>query len=122
VSDERAIRRTFSKGDRIRSRRDYARISKHNRRFRTGGLIILESQSPLPGPRLGITVSRKVGKAHLRNRLKRLLREYFRLNHERFAPHRDYVVIVRAEQAIRRLADLDEEFAPYFHRAVTRSV
>jgi len=116
VSDERATRRTFAKRDRIRSRRDYARVSKYGRRFRTDGLIILESQSPAAGPRLGITVSRKVGKAHRRNRLKRLLREFFRLNRERFAPRRDYVVIVRTEQAIARLSDLEREFAPFLQR------
>ncbi len=45
--------------------------------------------------RLGLAVSRKVGKAHERNRVKRLVREYFRLHRGRFHRAVDCVVIAR---------------------------
>ena len=45
--------------------------------------------------RVGITVSKKLGKAHVRNRVRRRLREVYRLNEERFQPGWDIVVVAR---------------------------
>ena len=45
--------------------------------------------------RLGITVSRRVGNAVERNRVKRRVREFFRLNRERLQPTQDILVIAR---------------------------
>ena len=47
-------------------------------------------------PRLGLTVSRRVGNAVVRNRVKRRAREWFRTSRERLAPGRDLVIIARA--------------------------
>jgi ribonuclease P protein component len=49
------------------------------------------------GPRLGLSVSRKVGGAVERTRVKRTLREAFWQEAERLAPDSDYVVVARPD-------------------------
>ena len=47
--------------------------------------------------RVGITVSKKLGKAHVRNRVRRRIREVYRLNEEQFQPGWDIVVVARSK-------------------------
>ena len=51
--------------------------------------------SPEEWSRLGLVVSRKVGKAHDRNRVKRLVREYFRLRRHSLSRAVDVVVVAK---------------------------
>ena len=46
--------------------------------------------------RVGITVSKRLGHAVVRNRVRRRLREVYRLNEDRFLPGYDIVVVARS--------------------------
>ncbi len=54
-----------------------------------------EAAPATPGPRVGFSVSKKLGTAVDRNRIKRVLREAFRANALSFGGDMDFVVIAR---------------------------
>ncbi len=61
------------------------------------GLLVLYARRNRTGTnRVGITVSKKLGKAHIRNRVRRRIREAYRLNEEKFQPGWDIVVVARS--------------------------
>jgi ribonuclease P protein component len=65
-------------------------------------VLVSERENPLGealNSRLGVTVSRKVGGAVVRNRVKRRIREWFRVRRASLGGGRDWVVIGRATAA-----------------------
>ena len=64
--------------DRIRRRSEYQTIYHEGRRIPSGKFILFVMRNGLGRPRLGITMTKRVGGAVRRNRAKRLLREIFR--------------------------------------------
>jgi ribonuclease P protein component len=83
----------LTRDDRIRRGSDYGRIMKEGGRFRTSHFAIRMLRNPLGRARLGIIAGKKVGNACARNRIKRRLREYFRLNRDKMPPGTDMVFI-----------------------------
>ena len=59
-------------------------------------LVLYARQNRLGSNRVGITAGKKLGKAVVRNRVRRRLREIYRLNEHRFAPGWDIVVVARS--------------------------
>jgi ribonuclease P protein component len=72
---------TFPRSLRLRKRHDFTRVQRRGERVVLPNLIAVHRQGgvrPEPGPRFGLTVSKKVGNAVVRNRTKRWLREAIR--------------------------------------------
>ena len=69
----------------------------HTKGVADGFLVLYARKNRTEGNRVGITVSKKLGKAHIRNRTRRRIREVYRLNEEKFRPGWDIVVVARSK-------------------------
>ena len=69
----------------------------HTKGVADGYLVLYARRNRAEENRIGITVSKKLGKAHVRNRTRRRLREVYRINEQRFCPGWDIVVVARSK-------------------------
>ena len=72
-------------------RRLYATPAQAN-----GYLVLYARRNRSTQNRVGVTVGKKLGHAVVRNRVRRRLREVYRLNETKFAPGWDIVVVARS--------------------------
>lgn len=86
---------TFGKHERIKKRKDFLRIYEEGTRITSKHFIIIRNHNQAGHRRLGVTVTKKTGDAVTRNRIKRVLREFFRLNKTPLPDSLDIVIIVK---------------------------
>jgi ribonuclease P protein component len=86
---------TLRKTDRVRQQSDFRRVYNRRRSVSDDWLIVYGCENGLDCVRVGLSVSRKVGPAHFRNRLRRLYREAFRLTRAGMPTGLDLVLIPR---------------------------
>lgn len=106
------------KVERLRTRREYLAVQRKGRRRVGDHLIVYVRPNGLEWPRLGTTVSKKVGNAPVRNRWKRRLREIFRRNKASLPVGYDIVAIVKKSAPDSGFDAIKDEFLGLIDRAV----
>ena len=83
----------------LKKNRDFKSLYRSGKSSVNPYLVIYCRKNRRQISRLGISVSTKVGKAVRRNRVRRLIREAYRLSEDRLAPGYDIVVVARVRAA-----------------------
>ena len=95
---------SFTKADRLLKRGQFLHLARSGKRVQNDYFIAIFSPSECDRTRLGITVTKKIGTAVKRNRIKRLVRECFRLNRNDISGFWDINIIAK-----KKAADLSQE-------------
>ena len=105
---------------RLRRSSDYKKVYQRRRSVSDGLIIMYGCENDLPYARIGMSVSRKVGRAVYRNRWKRLIREAFRLARPELPPGIDLIVIPRreTEPSLNRMLDALPRLASKLSRRI----
>lgn len=101
---------TFAKSGRLRKRSEFVKVAAFGKKLYLHDFIIVKAVSDHSWPRLGVTVSRKVGNSVKRNRIKRLVREFFRNNRDLFLSA-DYNIIARSSAVMLGFDEICQELA-----------
>lgn len=95
------------KSDRLRKRREYLAVQRGGKKVHLRDMLVIARGG---ARRLGITVTKKVGNAPQRNRIKRLVREMWRRHRERLPAGLDLVFVARKSAVGMTFDRLREQF------------
>lgn len=110
----------WGKAVRLRKHAQYCRVQSRGRRIGGKFLLVIFAPSSFLGVRFGLTVSKRVGNAVTRNKVKRRLRDILR-HHKTVLGDLDVVWIARAEAASASHALLKCEVLELMRRIQERS-
>lgn len=118
-NDSQQIDRTsLPQAEHLLHRADFLRTQTQGERFRGQKItLLLAVNGKVDIARLGFTISRKVGGAVVRNRVRRRLRELCRHHNEYFVPGFDYVIIAAPQAAGCTYASLGDELTALLKRS-----
>jgi ribonuclease P protein component len=115
---------SFGASARLKKRRDFVICKETGHKVYAKHFLLLICASVTHESRLGVTVTTKIDKrAVVRNRIKRRIREVFRLNRASFARPIDIVVVARRDSGGCTFQDSEREIlgALRYHGYLTRN-
>lgn len=110
---------SFTKSQRLRTRQQYRCLTQHVSRFAGDWILVDIRLTSSLFSRLGITVTKRFGRAHERNRFKRLVREAFRLSYARLVFSMDIVVRPRSRAIQAHLHHVQQELNHFVELAIS---
>ncbi|GIP29202.1 ribonuclease P protein component [Paenibacillus sp. J23TS9] len=103
---------------RLRNRADFSRVYRHGKSFANHQFVVYWfRKKEVEKFRVGISVSKKVGNAVVRNRMRRLVKEIVRHQEDRLIEHVDLVFIVRKGALDMPYKDLEKSILHVLRKA-----
>src|SRR3954469_10609766 len=93
-------KQTFPRTHRLSGKESFAAVYDARVRETRGPLTVYARPNGLPNSRIGLSISRRVGIAPRRNRIKRLLRESFRLMQHEMPRGYDWIIVARPHEPL----------------------
>ncbi len=97
----------LTRKERLRLKRDFKRVFTEGESVANAYMRLVYTENRLDHPRIAVIVRKKIGKSVFRNRLRRLVKEFYRLNKEVF-PNYDIVVVFREKSKELKSAKLND--------------
>ena len=111
-----ASREHFPREHRIAASREFRAIYNAGLKINSASFVLFGRVNNLEHHRLGLTVTRKIGGAVVRNRVKRLFREVFRKSTEEIPRHFDLIINAKRDCANITFEKLRDEFISAMHK------
>ena len=99
----------FEKKFRLLSAKDFDELKVGSYSYKKAALIVYYKKNSYNQSRIGLSIPKKVGKSHDRNRLKRLLREYFRTSPYKFLGYDILLVVSWSRNLLPESSDVKEK-------------
>ncbi|RJE83317.1 ribonuclease P protein component [Paenibacillus sp. 1011MAR3C5] len=94
---------------RLRNREDFNRIYRGGKSFANSQFVVYWSRQRIADPfRLGVSASKKIGNAVMRNRMRRMVKEIVRHLEDRVQPHTDLILIVRKPATTMSMKEMEK--------------
>jgi ribonuclease P protein component len=102
------------KRERITHPQDFRRTMKLGKRLHSRNFILFIQKNENQFHRLGIVVKKEIGSATFRNRMKRYIREFFRLHKHQIKGSYDIILMVKKGCSVNRHREVEEELRGLF--------
>lgn len=103
--------------ERLKRRWEFQRGYKKGRKYWNRDFVVYVYRNAFDNTRLGVTASKKIGNSVKRNRVKRLIREVFRLSKHRIRPGYDIIVVSRSPAIHLKYQQAQDTLVHLFRRA-----
>jgi ribonuclease P protein component len=108
----------FGRAQKIKKKSEISRLFKEGRRWECDGFVLIYGQNDLLHDRLGVIVSRAMGNAVKRNKVKRVFREVYRRNIRQSPPFFDILIKPRPKRKeFWRVKDQESFFGKWLSEA-----
>jgi ribonuclease P protein component len=86
---------TFKKKEHLTNKKDFNNVFQNGNKIVNDYFVIYFANNDIGNSRIGLAVKKRIGKANVRNRIIRLVKEYFRLNKSRLKNNYDFLFVIR---------------------------
>lgn len=99
----------MKKTESLKLNKDFRRLYRIGKSFAGGYTVVYAARNRIGKNRLGLTVAKSVGKAVVRNRTKRLIRESYSHLEDKISLGNDFIIVARNRAAGKTQAQIEKD-------------